>query len=205
MTRGIKGCYVYSTDPETNAYLRTAAAGALPVTFEAEPVTGDLAPPPFRILSPEEAQATPNAVPKFDLEIAAGEFSEEQWLTGCDWIELPEHLVAKPGFFVARVVGESMNRRIPNGAWCLFRKDPAGSRDGKVVIVQSREIQDHETGGQYTVKIYRSEKREAADGWTHRSIRLEPDSLEPRFRPIIFDGEGESELKVVGEFVAIIG
>ena len=52
----------------------------------------------------------------------------------------------------------SLNRRIPNGSWCLFREPSDGSRNGKVVIVQSRDIQDPDTGGQYTAKIYRSEK-----------------------------------------------
>jgi hypothetical protein len=47
--------------------------------------------------------------------------------------------------FVARVVGESMNRRIPNGAWCLFRVAGAGTRQGKVVLAQHREIEDAET------------------------------------------------------------
>jgi hypothetical protein len=88
--------------------------------------------------------------------------------------ELPDHFTAKPGFFLAQVVGESMSRRIPNGSWCLFREVSDGSRNGKVVIVQSRDIQDPYTGGQYTVKIYRSEKTTTEDSWSHRSIRLEP-------------------------------
>ena len=31
---------------------------------------------------------------------------------------------AKPAMFVVKVVGESMNRVIPNGSWCLFRANP---------------------------------------------------------------------------------
>jgi len=34
MTRGTKGCYVYSTDPETNLYLQTQGVGALLPVFE---------------------------------------------------------------------------------------------------------------------------------------------------------------------------
>jgi phage repressor protein C with HTH and peptisase S24 domain len=89
-----------------------------------------------------------------------------------------DHFTAKPGFFLAQVVGESMSRRIPNGSWCLCREPSDGSRNGKVVIVQSRDIQNPDTGGQYTVQIYRSEKTETEDSWSHRSIRLEPDSME---------------------------
>ncbi len=86
-------------------------------------------------LLPEEASNCPNAVPVFDLKTAAGDFSMEQWLQDC-------HLTAKPGFFLTQAIGESMNRRIPNGSWCLFREPSDGSSNGKVVIVQSRD-----TGG----------------------------------------------------------
>lgn len=55
-----------------------------------------------------------------------------------------------------------MNRRIPNGAWCLFRANPTGSR--KVVFVQHRSIEDQDTGWSYTVKIYASEKVASDDG-----------------------------------------
>ena len=204
MTRGTKGCYVYSTDPETNLYLQTQGAGALLPVFEEPEIPKTPPDYPFPILTPEEAADCPNAVPVFDLKIAAGDFSKEQWLQDCQYAELPDHFTAKPGFFLAQVVGESMNRRIPNGSWCLFREPSDGSRNGKVVIVQSRDIQDLDTGGQYTVKIYRSEKTETEDSWSHRSIRLEPDSMDYNFIPLTLEPDTVNELSVVGEFVGII-
>lgn len=204
MTRGTKGCYVYSTDPETNLYLQTQGAGALLPEIEETEIPKTLPAYPFPILSPEEAADCPNAVPIFDIKIAAGDFSKEQWLQDCQYAELPDHFTAKPGFFLAQVVGESMNRRIPNGSWCLFREVSDGSRNGKVVIVQSRDIQDPDTGGQYTVKIYRSEKTETEDSWSHRSIRLEPDSMDYNFKPIVVRSDTMIDLRVVGEFVGII-
>ncbi|MBN9693741.1 MAG: DUF2075 domain-containing protein [Verrucomicrobia bacterium] len=206
MTRGTKGCYVYSTDPETNRYLQDQGAGALLPEFE-EPKNSQTPPTcPFRILSPEEAFTCPNTVPIFDLQIAAGDFSKEQWLEDCQYAVLPDHFTAKPGFFLAQVIGESMNRRIPNGSWCLFRETPPGSRQGKVVLVQSRDLQDPDGGGQYTVKIYRSEKAAVGeDSWTHTRIRLEPDSHDPRFQPIFLEPNADAELAVIGEFVAAIG
>jgi DUF2075 family protein len=204
MTRGIKGCYVYSTDPETNLYIQTQGVGALLPEFE-DPETPK-APPayPFRILTPKEAADYPNAVPIFDVKVAAGDFSEEQWLQDCQYAELPDHFTAKTGFFIAQVVGESMNRRIPNGSWCLFREPSDGSRNGKVVIVQSRDIQDPETGGQYTVKIYQSEKAVREDSWLHCSIQLRPDSMDHNFKPITLNPDTLNGLHVVGEFVGII-
>jgi hypothetical protein len=96
-------------------------------------------------------------------------------------------------------------RRIPNGSWCLFREPSDGSRNGKVVIVQSRNIQDPYTGGQYTVEIYRSEKSKTEDSWSHRSIRLEPDSMDINFKSLTFDPEAVNDLRVIGEFVGILG
>ena len=117
----------------------------------------------------------------------------------------PNLFTAKPGFFLAQVVGESMKRCIPNGSWCFFREPSDGSRNGKVVIVQSRNFQDPDTGGQYTVKIYRSEKTVGEDSWSHRSIRLESDWLDFSFKPLNLGPDTMNEVRVIGEFVGIIG
>jgi hypothetical protein len=85
-----------------------------------------------------------------------------------------------------------------------FREPSDGSRNGKVVIVQSRDIQDPDTGGQYTMKIYRSEKSETEDAWSQRSIRLEPDSMDFNFKSLALGPDTANDLRVVGEFVGII-
>jgi len=99
-----------------------------------------------------------------------------------------------------------MNRRIPNGAWCLFRANPGGTREGKVVVVQHRSISDPETGGRYTIKRYESEKVPAEDGgWRHRRITLHPDSDRPGFEPIVLNlGEEEDGLTVVAEMLMVL-
>ena len=61
--------------------------------------------------------------------------------------------MAKPGFFLAQVVGESMNRRV---------------------------------------------------SWSHRSIRLEPDSMDYNFKPLTLDPRTVNKLRALGEFVGII-
>jgi DUF2075 family protein len=205
MTRGTKGCYVYSIDPETNTYLQVQGVGAL-LPVITEPVkTNDVAQRvlPFRIL--EDGERSDNAVPLFAVKIAAGNFSAEQWLTDCQWAELPEPFVAKDGYFIAQVIGESMNKRIPNGSWCLFRKPTLGSREGKIVLVQSRDIQDPDIGGRYTIKRYSSEKRMTQDSWQHERITLSPISDRSSYQPIIISNAAEADLHVLGEWVAILG
>ena len=85
---------------------------------------------PFRRLKQDEVRQYENCVPLYELKIAAGGFSDEQQVEDHEWVELPEEFRPRKGLFVAQVVGESMNRRIPNGSWCLFREDKGVSRIG---------------------------------------------------------------------------
>ena len=119
---------------------------------------------------------------------------------------IPLHLLPQPNLFVAQVVGESMNRRIRNGSWCLFRAKPEGTREGKVVVAQLRSLADPETGGQYTIKLYSSEKITSDDGeWAHRRITLRPDSNQSGFAPLVFDqSDSDSDLAIVAEMLMVL-
>lgn len=182
----------------------------------AEPALTDPAPYPFEILTAAAAHPFENCVPLLNLKAAAGAFSEAQtvaeisqvWIfsDSVEWATLPDHLRPQKGFFVAQVVGESMNRRIPNGAYCLFRAHPSGTRNGKVVLAQHRDLYDDAAGAGYTVKIYRSKKEEDVDGsWHHTRIWLEPDSSQARFEPIEIKQETAEEFRILAELVAVLG
>lgn len=102
--------------------------------------------------------------------------------------------------FVAQVVGKSMEPTIKDGSWCIFRTDPGGSREGKVVLVESRDIKDPETNGQYTIKRYHSEKEELPDGsWRHKKITLSPDNKE--FADIVLQDVSGDSFRIVAEYV----
>ncbi len=134
-------------------------------------------------------------------------FSEAQVVedAGWQWVELYGRTCPAPGLFVAQVVGASMNRRIPDGAWCLWRMNPAGSRQGKIVLAEHRDIDDPELGGHYTVKVYESEKVQAEDGgWRHGNVRLKPDSFDNAYEPIVLDGLEEGDLRIVAEIVEVL-
>jgi SOS-response transcriptional repressor LexA len=119
-------------------------------------------------------------------------------------LNCPTFTKIQTGQFIVRVTGESMNQRIPSGSWCLFRRAPEGTREGSIVLVQHREIQDP-VGGALTVKRYQSEKRRTDDGdWQHVRITLSPMSTDSRFRPIVLQADAGVELKVMGEFVAVL-
>jgi DUF2075 family protein len=223
MTRGQKGCYVYFVDDETRQFFEQCMEASVvseKITFATSlsKEAKEAVVLPFKRLSLAEARPFENCVPLYDLKVAAGKFSDEQQVTELyeglsgqvisdnEWVELPDAFRHRRGLFVAQVVGESMNRRIPNGAWCLFKLNPEGSRQGKVVLVQHRDITDTDTGGHYTVKVYESKKDERQDGtWQHVSIILKPDTTASGYEPIILRAAQGEDLKVIAELVAVLG
>ncbi|MGH8616915.1 MAG: DNA/RNA helicase domain-containing protein [Burkholderiales bacterium] len=214
MTRGLKGCYVYCADSALAEHLRSRVRGGAPdacADDAAKPVTA--APVarkvlPLRLVSIAERTSGVSALPVVDLRFAAGNFSNFQYLEDAaeEWVAPPDWIRPKRGMFIAQVVGESMNRRIPNGAWCLFGAAPEGTREGKVVVVQHRNISDPETGGRFTVKVYSSEKM-ATDGggWRHQRITLKPDSDRPEYQPIVLETKDEQdEVQVIAEWLMVM-
>ena len=172
---------------------------------------------PFRRVTGAEVRPFVNCVPVYELKIAAGRFGVQQTVDevpqvgeatnpdGYDWAGLEGRTKPGPGLFVAQVVGESMNKRIPNGAWCVWRLNPSGAQQGKVVLAMHRDIHDSETGGQFTVKVYESEQVADADGgWEYSRILLKPSSSDPRFEPIVLDATAEGELAIVAELVEVM-
>ncbi|MEO7294660.1 MAG: type I restriction enzyme endonuclease domain-containing protein, partial [Candidatus Limnocylindria bacterium] len=159
---------------------------------------------PFMRVAPSDLIPFENAVPLYTLEAAAGGFGEDQMPEPEDWV-LPSGTAPGPGLFVARVIGESMNRRIPSGAYCLFRHPVEGSRDGRVLLVEQESITDPDHGGRYTVKVYSSHREELDDGtWRHVEIRLEPDTDAPGYAPIILTEMPEDAVRVVAELVEVL-
>jgi DUF2075 family protein len=211
LSRGMKGCYVHFMDRDTERFVKSRIGPALALPAETEVirpfVESEPAPTePVRRLPPAEVRPFENCVPLYDLAVAAGQFSGEQHVEANEWVELPEEFRPQRGMFVARVVGESMNRRIPNGAWCLFRVAGGGTRQGKVVLAQHREIQDPETTGHFTVKVYESRKEQLPDGsWRHASIVLRPDTTAAGYEPIVLKPEAAADLRIIAELVAVLG
>ena len=137
-------------------------------------------------------------VPVYTLRAAAGNLGAEMRVEPEDWAPAPDGTRLAPDLFVAHVDGRSMEPRIPDGSLNLFRLHPAGSRQGKILLIERFGIAD-ETA-RYTVKRYTSIKRQTSeDQWEHERIRLEP--LNPEFQP--WDVEPQ-DFAVVAEWLRVI-
>jgi SOS-response transcriptional repressor LexA len=152
--------------------------------------------------NPRPAARHTTHVPVYDLTAAAGFWGPESVPEEIGWTEVPG-VTVKPGMFVARVTGTSMEPLIPDGSWCLFRPCRPGSREGRIVLVQFASLGAGENGGRFTVKKYHSETTITADGWRHDRIQLLP--VNPAFEPITLEPEDAGDLTIVGEFALQIG
>jgi phage repressor protein C with HTH and peptisase S24 domain len=150
-----------------------------------------------------EAQPFVTHLPRYSLAVAAGPFLENRAIHEASedqaWEEAPAGLRLTRQMFVAEIVGHSMEPLIPDGSLCVFRRGVTGSRQGRLVLVEALA----EAGGdRYTVKRYRSEKRQNDAGeWAHERIRLEP--LNPAFNAWDLDPQ-EDRYRILAEFVEVL-
>lgn len=215
LSRGMKGCYVYFEDQETEKFVRsrtenlgispkTTATPPPPKLVEMRPELTDFRP--FLTVPSREVRPWENTIPLLNLKVAAGAFSDAQALEmdAVEWVALPDHIRIAPGYFVAQVHGESMNRRVPNGAWVVFSTDVRGSRQGRMVLAHRQELGDPEEGGRYTLKIYDARKTETDEGTHYERIHLRPDSTDPRFQAIEINLDDEERPTIVAWVVTVL-
>ena len=210
MSRGRKGCFVWCADPALREYLRERLALARRTLQQQAPPTVPAVPALQRVrVEPQPLGVRYREwLPVYSLQAAAGGFGPASE-AGCEgWVAIPAGLRADERCFVAKVVGRSMEPGIPDGAYCVFRRDVAGTKQGKVVLVQHRAISDPETGGSYTVKEWRSVKVEDPDAGEDASLEHVAVKLLPRnkeFKPIWIAPDAVAEVRVVAELVRVIG
>lgn len=140
MTRGMKGCYVYCTDPTLAQFLRSRLITAGNVQDDCaddlvSPGAGPALPsviPLNRVSQAQHALGKPSA-PLINAATAGALFSQLKVAdSDIERVELPDWITPTPDLFVAQVVGDSGDARIPSNAWCLFRavRPAAGSAQG---------------------------------------------------------------------------
>jgi len=168
-----------------------AYAVALPSVLADEP-----AGEPFERLEPGTERPFRNALTLYSLRAVAGRFGAFEEVEPEAWVKPGGRTRPAKGLFVAQVIGESMNRRIPSGSFCIFRAPPLAPLEGKIVLAQHRAFHDPEHGGHYTVKRYEVRGSQ---------IRLMPASSSRRYRPLVFSGRQAAELLIVAEMVEVLG
>jgi DUF2075 family protein len=200
LTRGMKGCYVYFMDRDTENFFRSRIEAAIEEPAATVQEIDDF----LRDLLSEEAvenrEKYSEYLPVFSLEAVATNFGREDYWECLGWKKLNAGFKLNKDMFIARVAGKSMEPTIKDGSYCVFRKSRGGSRDGLIVLAASEQVTDPEHSLRFTLKRYHSEKEIFDDGtWQHKRIILSPDNK--NFENIVLQNVEPDSFKIVAEFV----
>jgi type III restriction enzyme len=186
---------------------KSLASGVSSLAELAESLVRAPAGPQLKLLALDDERAKREAfksvLPLYSLKAAAGYFGQGEAVEPEGWIEAEGLGRLSEQMFVCKAVGRSMEPSIRDGDFLVFRAKPAGSRNGKSVLVQYRGPADPDTGGAFTIKKYSSVK-EAADGdsWRHTRVTLSPTN--PEYQPIVLTGDDATHVTVIAELVTVL-
>jgi type III restriction enzyme len=143
-------------------------------------------------------EPTSVAVQVYDLKAAATAFSEGQDPEKLGRVYLESRNAKRPGLFVARVVGNSMNRVAPDGAWCLWQHIGAAGAPapapGEYLLVRRADPDDPHLGG-FTFKRWER---------TVAGTRLSPVSKDPKFKPLLLTPDDEETTTRLARFIEVL-
>ncbi len=202
LSRGMKGCYVYFMDKDTERFFKSR------IEKSEEKAISNNTPTAIVDISGilpeiEEEKQYKEYLPVFSLKAVATAFGNEEHVEQSGWMKVDTSVRLSKDMFIAQVVGKSMEPTIPDGSYCVFRFERGGSRNGLVVLVESRLVSDPESYQRFTIKRYKSKKEMNPDGtWRHTKIILSPDNID--FEDIVLENVSEDDFRVVAEFVCVL-
>jgi phage repressor protein C with HTH and peptisase S24 domain len=208
LSRGMKGCYVYFINKDTERFFKTRIETRKDADKEKELKFSDIikeepSEVAHVLANIKEEDKFEEYLPVYSLAAAAGKFGENIDVQEEGWIKVDIARKLNRQMFITRVIGHSMEPLIPDNSYCVFSSNVVGSRQGKVVLVQHRSIHDTDTGGSYTVKKYTSKKKYRSDEtWEHEEILLLP--INKAYEPIVINSEHASDFKVIAEFIDVL-
>lgn len=193
MTRGMKGCYVYFCDPALAKHFQN----------QLQPKTEK---PKEEIRIETEVNNDVKYVdflPLYSIRAACGYFGEGEMVEELGWIKTDGLGRLNRNMYIVQATGHSMEPIIQDGDYCVFRANPAGSRQGKIVLAQHTNSYDADNAGSYSIKVYTSKKKYNEYGeWQHEQIVLEPKNIE--YSPIIINDADGDDFRIIGEFIDTI-
>lgn len=191
MTRGMKGCYVYFCDKALENHFRSLLEERREIKIENR----------LRIESTVNDEVKfIDFLPLYSIKAACGYFGDGENVEEEGWVRVEGVGRLNRNMYVVQAVGDSMEPLIQDGDYCVFRSNPAGSRQGKVILAQHHSKYDPDYSGSYSIKTYTSRKNfDEYGNWMHEEIVLQPKNT--AYDPIIINEDDAEDFRIVGEFV----
>ncbi|MFA5038613.1 MAG: DNA/RNA helicase domain-containing protein [Candidatus Omnitrophota bacterium] len=205
MSRAHKGVYLYFMDKETETFFKSKLESREGALMFSDAVKTDETQAYELVPAVPENLQFKEYLPVLSLEAIATSFGKETQVEEepIGWIRINTPRPMNRDMFIAKVVGKSMEPTIPDGSYCIFRRDRGGTRNGLVVLAESHSISDPETTRRFTIKRYKSEKEYFDDGtWRHKTIILSPDNKD--FQDIELEDMPATEFRILAEFISVL-
>ena len=200
MSRGRKGCFVYCCNSELAEYLKRMIPGT---HHRQREEAADNIRRHVIYETIEERLKYVEWLPFYEMRAACGYFGDGEPVTESGWLHVDGMGRLTRNMFVVRASGSSMEPLIHDGDYCVFKTNPVGSREGKILLVQHHSVFDPDNAGAYSIKKYSSRKKYDEFGnWEHEKIVLIP--LNREYSEIEIDGNEDNEFQVVGELVKVL-
>lgn len=191
MTRGTKGCYVYFCDKALEEHFKSLLSSK-EVTFEKDTIR-------IETTVSDEVKFK-DFLPLYSIKAACGYFGDGDDVEEKGWVKVDGIGRLNHNMYVVQAVGNSMEPIINDGDYCVFRSNPAGSRQGKIILAQHHNKFDPDYCGSFSIKTYTSKKRfDEFGNWMHEEIVLQPKNSS--YSPIIINEEDSEDFRIVGEYI----
>ena len=142
-------------------------------------------------------------LPLYSVRAACGEFANEKEIEKEGWIDVTTSgIKAKENMFVVHAKGHSMEPRIHDNDLCVFQKYEGEPLENEIVLTQLI-THDIDYGGMYTIKKYHGEQAMDENG-NLRNTKVELQSYNSDYQPIILSENDADNVKTVGIFVDVL-
>lgn len=139
-------------------------------------------------------------LPFYEVKVACGAFIEGGIPEELGWIDVEtEGIRPNNNRFVVKASGDSMLPKIKSGDLCVFERNWAGSRNGQIVLAQSREF-DPDYTGKYTIKKYQSVTNQTSEWDMQKSVDLIP--LNQDYEVIHLSED--DDVQIIGVLIGVI-
>ena len=217
MTRGMKGCYIYCCDKALSNYIKSCLAPSVKsssvpsVKSYFVPSVKTCSVPSFNEEVKElrlESDVNDEVkyvdfLPVYSMKAACGYFGDGEVVEVSGWMEVTSMGRLNRNMFIVQASGHSMEPIIHDGDYCVFRANPAGSRQGKIVLVEHNDYYDSDYSGSYSIKTYTSKKSyDDLGNWQHEKIILQPKNKD--FNAIVLSPEDIDEFRIVAEYIGTL-
>lgn len=128
---------------------------------------------------------------------------EDRTIRGCGkWLH---NRCADVRHRIEEIIRNTYRTLLTRGVLRLLRRNPLGSRQGMVLLVQHRSIRDPENGGGCTVGCHSSEKRMSDEGRTHEAIAHWLDFIDRSSVPPSMPASKGETVSLIGACVVVAG